>query len=135
MDRGFSLYSINSFGLDCWTSFSSNSPGTGTVLWEASGGTSSQIMSFMSGAANGYSINIAWKAADFTSSPGSNPFGLSSRTSGSVLSANTIGSSASQENPSSYDDKLSKGLTVGLGLGIAAGVLLILTFIGACLSH
>ena len=126
---------MNSFGLDCWTSFSSGSPGTGTVLWQAGGGTSSQIMSFTSGAANGYSLNIAWKAAEFTSSRSSKTSGSSSSTRGSVSSSNTSGSAASEENPSSHAGGPSKGSYIGLGVGLGAGLLLVLILIGACLLH
>jgi len=154
MDRGFSLYSINSYGLDCWTSFSSGWPGTGTVLWQAGGGTSSQTMTFTSGAANGYSINIAWKAADFTSSESSKTSGSSLSTSGSGLNSNSVssktsGSSSSTSgsglnsntsvssglgnNTSSSAGGLSKGSKVGLGVGLGIGLPLVLILIGAWL--
>lgn len=133
MDRGFPLYSINSYGLDCWTSFSSGWPGTGTVLWQAGGGTSSQTMTFTSGAANGYSINIAWKAADFTSSESSKTSGSSSSTSGSGLNSNTSVSSGLGNNTSSSAGGLSKGSKVGLGVGLGIGLPLVLILIGAWL--
>ncbi|KAH8725560.1 hypothetical protein GQ44DRAFT_826650 [Phaeosphaeriaceae sp. PMI808] len=129
---GFSLYSINLYGLDCWTSFSSGSPGTAIVLWQAGGGTSSQTMAFTSGAANGYSINIAWKAADFTISESSKTSGSSSTSgSGSGSNSNTSRSSSSGDNTSSGAGGLGKGSKIGLGVGLGIGLPLVLVLIGA----
>ncbi|KAF2672768.1 hypothetical protein BT63DRAFT_420973 [Microthyrium microscopicum] len=120
---GFSLYSIATYGLDCWTSFSSGSPGTGTLLFASGGGTGSQAMAFTSGAANGYSINIAWEEADFTSSGASKTAGSSASSSGSK--SGTTGNAGSDGNTGSTGGGLSTGGKIGLGVGLGIGFLLI----------
>jgi hypothetical protein len=90
-------------------------------------------MTFTSGAANGYSINIAWKAADFTSSESSKTSGSSSSTSGSGSSSSTSGSSGAVTHTDSSSGGLGQGSKIGLGVGLGLGLTVILLLVGAWL--
>jgi hypothetical protein len=134
MHRAFSLYSLQSYDMGCYTSFSSDSPGVATVLSSSGGGTWSQTMTFTSGVANGYYISIAWKEADFASSGSSTTSGSatssSTSTSGSGSNSTNGGSSGSGGNTSSSGGGLGTGSKIGLGVGLGLGIPLVLLVIG-----